>query len=92
MVLYSLVGVSIEGCSAQVTKPIIESLMNLNYLYNQLLKKLRNLKSLFKDIKEDFGMFRDGIQPVLTGTRCINQCIQAMGCVIDKFGLYTCYI
>ena len=66
--------------------------MNLNYLYNQLSKKLRNLKPLFKVIKEDFGMFRDGVQPVLTGTRCINQCIQAMGCVIDKFGLYTCYI
>ena len=60
------------------TKPIIEPLMNLNCLYNELLQKLRDLRSLFKDIKEDFGMFRDGVQPVSTGTRCIDLCIHAI--------------
>ena len=72
------------------TKPVDESLMYLYYLYHKSSKKLRELKSLFKDIKEDFEMFGDGVKPVKsTGTRWINHRIRAMGRVIDKFGLYT---
>ena len=72
------------------TKPVDESLMHLYYLYHKSSKKLRELKSLFKDIKKDFEMFGDGVKPVKsTGTRWIDHRIRAMGRVVDKFGLYT---
>ena len=71
------------------TKPVDESQMNLYYLYNKLLKKLRELKCLFKDIKEDFEMFGDGVKPVSTESRWIDHRIPTIGSVIDKFGLYT---
>ena len=75
---------------ADFTNPVDESLMNFYYLYHNSSKKLRELKLLFKDIKEDFEMFGDGVKPVKsTGTRWINLRIRAMACVIDKFGLYT---
>lgn len=71
-------------------KPIDESLINFYNLYDKSSKKLRELKSLFKDIKENFEMFRDGVKRVKsTGTRWIDHRIQAMGRVFDKFGLYT---
>ena len=58
---------------ADFTNPVDESLMNLYYLYHKSSKKLRELKLLFKDIKEDFKMFGDGVKPVKsTGTRWID--------------------
>ena len=72
------------------TTPVDESLMHLYYLYQKSSKKLRELKSLFKDIKGDFEMFGDGVKPLKsTGTRWIDHRVPAMGRVIDKFGLYT---
>ena len=72
------------------TKPVNESLIYLYYLYHKSSKKLRELKLLFKDIKTDFEMYGDGVEPVKsTGTRWIDHRIRAMGRMIDKFGLYT---
>ena len=72
-------------------KPIYESPLNFYYLHNKLLKNLRVLKSLFKDIKKGFEIFRDGVKLVSTGTCWVYHCIQSMVRVIDKFRLYTCH-
>ena len=51
-------------------KPIDESLMHLYYFYHKSSKKLHELKSLFKDIKEDFELFGDGVKPVKSTETC----------------------
>ena len=81
-------GLVLKDALADFRNPVDESLMNLYYLYHKSSKKLRELKLLFKDIKEDFEMFGDGVRPVKsTGTRWIDHRIRAMARVIDKFGL-----
>ena len=51
-------------------------------------RKQCELKSLFKDIKEDFEMFGDGVKLLkITETCWIDYRIQAMGRMIDKLGL-----
>ena len=67
-----------------IIKPDDELLMTLCYLYHKLSKKLRELKSLLKDIKEDFEMWVKS-----TATYWIDHRIQAMGHVINNFGQYA---
>ena len=67
-----------------IIKPVDELLMTLCYLYHKLSKKLRELKSLLKDIKEDFEMWVKS-----TATHWIDHRIQAMGHVINNFGQYA---
>ena len=70
--------------------PVEESLMHLYYLYHKSLKKLRELRCLFKDLKGDFEMYGDGIKPLKSSRTCwIDHRIPAMGRHVDKFGLYT---
>ena len=57
--------------------------MTFCYLYHKLSKKLRELKSLFKDIKEDFKMLVKS-----TATHWIDHRIQAIRYVINNFGQY----
>ena len=72
------------------TAPVDETLMHLYYLYHKSSKKLRELKCLFNEFKDDFETYGDGIKPVkCTGTRWIDHRIRAMGRLVDKFGLYT---
>ena len=52
------------------------------------LKKLREFKKLFQDIKADFKMFGNGVKPVKsTDTRWIDQKSRVMEREIDKFEL-----
>ena len=52
------------------------------------LKKLREFKKLFQDIKADFKMFGNGVMPVKsTDTRWIDYKFSAMERVIDNFEL-----
>ena len=46
------------------TSPVDESLMHLYYLYHKSSKKLRELKCLCEDLKEDFEMYGDGIKTI----------------------------
>ena len=81
---------ALKDALKKFTDPVDESLMHLYYLYHKSSKKLRELKSLFKDIKGDFEMYGDGVKPLkATGTRWIDHRIRAMGRLVDKFGLYT---
>ena len=48
---------ALKDALAEFTKPVDESLTHLYYLYQKSSKKLRKLKLLFKDIKEEFEMF-----------------------------------
>ena len=82
--LQLLVRLTIEGCSARYIKLVDELVMTLCYLYHKLSKKLREIKSLLKDIKEDFEMSVKS-----TATHWIDHHIQAMGHVIDYFGQYA---
>ena len=70
---------ALKDALADFTSPVDESLMNLYYLCHKSSKKLRELKLLFKDMKEDFEMFGDGFKPVKsTGIRWIDHRIRAM--------------
>ena len=82
---------ALKDALADFINPVDKSLMNLHYLYHKSSKKLRELKLLFKDIKENFQMFGDGVKLVKsTGTQWIEHHIRVvMARVIDKFGLYT---
>ena len=52
------------------------------------LKKLREFKQLFQDIKADFKIFGNGVMPVKsTDTRWIDHKFSAMERVIDNFEL-----
>ena len=69
---------ALKDALADFTNPVDESLMNLYYLYHKSSKKLREFKLLFKDTKEDFEMFGDGVKPVKsTGTRWTDHRIRA---------------
>ena len=62
--------------------------MHLYYLYQNLSKKLRELKCLYQTIKGNFEMYGEGMKPLkATWTRWIDHRIR--GRLVDKVGLYV---
>lgn len=56
-------------------------------------KKLRELKCLFRDLKDGFKMYLNIAKPLKTiGTRWTDHHIYAIGCPVKKFGLYTSHL
>ena len=66
------------------------SLMHLFYLYKKSSKKHREFKNFYDLLEGQFEMYSAGVRPLkVTSTRWIDRKITAMGCIIEKFGLYT---
>ena len=64
--------------------------MHLFYLYKKSSKKHRQLKNFYHLLEGQLEMYSAGVWPLkATGTRWIDHKIAAVGCVIEKFGLYT---
>ena len=64
--------------------------MHLFYLYKKSSKKHRELKNFYHLLECQFEMYSAGVQPLKAeGTRWIDHKIAAMGCAIEKCGLYT---
>ena len=69
------------------------SLMHLFYLYKQSSKKHREFKNLYELFQGQFEMFSTGVRSLkASGTQWIDHKIGAMGCLIEKFGLYTMHL
>ena len=64
--------------------------MHLFYLFEKSSKKHRELKNFYHLLERQFEMYSAGVRPLkATETRWIDHKIAAMGCVIERFGLYT---
>ena len=69
--------------------PVEETLRHLYYLYEKSSKKHRELKNLFKLLKNQYEFYGAGVKPIkATGTRWIDHKLRAMERVVDKYGLY----
>ena len=81
---------ALKDALKEFIKPVDTSLMHLFYLYKKSSKKHQELKNFYHLLEGQFEMYSAGVWPLkATGTRWIDHKIAAMGCVIEKFGLYT---
>ena len=81
---------AIKDALNEFLEPVDTSLLHLYYLYTKSSKRYRELKNLFKDLKDEFEMYGGGVKPVKSnGTRWIDHKVRAMGRVVEKFGLYV---
>ena len=81
---------AIKDALKDFIEPVETSLRHLYYLYTKSSKKYGELKSLYKDLKDQFEMYGGGVKPVKSnGTRWIDHKVRAMGRVVEKFGLYV---
>ena len=80
---------SLKDSLSAFFEPVDTSLTHLFYLYLNLSKKHRELKSLCLELQGQFEMYGRGVK-VLKGSvrRWIDYKIRAMERVIEKFGLY----
>ena len=81
---------ALKDALKEFIEPVDTSLMHLFYLYKKSSKKHRELKNFYHLLEGQFEMYSAGVWPLkATGTRWIDHKIAAVGCVIEKFGLYT---
>ena len=67
--------------------------MHLFYLYKQSTKKQSKRKNLYELLQGQFEMISTGVRPLKASeTQWIDHKIGAMGCLTEKYGLYTMHL
>lgn len=66
-------------------EPVKTSWRHLYYLYTKSSNRYGKLKSFYKDLRYQFGMYGGGVKPVKSdGTRWVDQKVCAMGRVVKN--------
>ena len=80
---------AVKDALKEYIDPVEETLRHFYYLCQKSSKKHRELKNLYKLLKNQYEMFGAGVKPVkATGTRWIDHKLKVMERVVNKYGLY----